>query len=65
MTSFEEAIRSAHGEEIKNIYKNFSSELSSAGEDSDKISQAEGNLRKALAHAANVLSRVRAVAKLG
>jgi len=65
MTSLEEAIRSAHGEEIKKIYKDFSSALSTAGEDSDKIEQAEENLRQALTHAANVLSRVRAVAKLG
>jgi hypothetical protein len=65
MTSIEEAIRTAHGEEIKKVYKDFSSELSTAGEDSDKIEQAEENLRQALAHAAKVLSRIRVVAKLG
>lgn len=65
MTSLEQAIRSAHGEEICEVYKAFSSELAAAGKDSAKIEQAEENLRKGLAHAADVLSRVRAVAKLG
>ena len=65
MTSLEQAIRSAHGDEICKIYKVFSSELAAAGKDSAKIEQAEENLRKGLAHAAEVLSRVRAIAKLG
>jgi len=65
MTSLEQAIRSAHGDEIFAVYKVFSSELAAAREDSAKIEEAEENLRKGLAHAASVLSRVRAIAKLG
>lgn len=65
MTSLEEAIRSAHGKEICMVYDRFSSDLAAAGEDANKIEQAEEKLRKGLSHAANVLARVRAVAKLG
>ncbi len=65
MTSLEEAIRTAHGEEICKIYNAFSADLAAAAGDAGKIEQAEEKLRKELSHAANVLSRVRAIAKLG
>ena len=65
MTSLEEAIRSSHGAEIAAVYKQFSIDLAEANGDQEKITAAEDKLRAGLAHAAEVLSKVRAIAKLG
>lgn len=65
MTSLEEAIRSAHGEEIAGVYKTFSSDLAAAAGDEAKIEEAEQRLRRGLSHAADVLARVRSAAKFG